>query len=249
MRTSDIQAALDACQRLSVEQLAQLLAEHRAGDSQAAGRLRAALEHLLWQQLLRHQPSQWITREDLLGTLYEDLDKQIRSLRNNGVTAEQVEGYVVGELLHSADHYSAEISESIRPRKPIKRTRRNPHSPRRAADDQVFIDVLEDPLAPLPLETPSGQLYRVPSRFEQPFPDNEATENEAAEIEAAERIAEAEQLASVAETKQERAVVQAFRDERLSDESRKALADISHKSIAAILTRLRERLRLCNRAA
>jgi hypothetical protein len=237
MRTSNIQAALDACQRLSVEQLAQLLTDHRLGDSQAAGRLRAALEYLVWQQLIRHQPSPWITREDLLGTLYEDLDKQIRSLLKNEVTAVQLEGYVVGELLHSADHYSAEISESIRPRKPIKRTRRNPHSPRRGADDQDFLDVLEDPLAPLPLETPGGQLYRVPSRFEQPFPDNEAAEIEAAEIEAAECKAEHDRLLPFARNSTERAVLSVSCGGDLSDD----LDGLTHAQARRILERLRRR--------
>jgi hypothetical protein len=239
MRIRDIKLHLADAPRLAADELADLLTAHRCGDASASEKLREGLAYLVWEALLRSpdlEDEPGHKDPERLSELYNLLARAVAKLADSDLATENAVGFVVGYLTKGRDRKKRGL---------LKRIYDHPKPPRNAPTT----DVLEDPGAPLPTANTYGQPYRRPSRFDQLSPDNEIVANEESAIESAKRYAEAEQLASVAETSQERAVVQIYRDGRPSDESCKALVGISHKNVAAILARLRERLRLCNRAA
>lgn len=218
--------------RIPAADLPATLDRHRAGDDDAARRLVAGFNYLIWRQYRRHRPSQRISGDDLLGLLLVDLATAVDRLRRNDA---EPEDYIEAHLRRTVHRFAAEEADDIAPRRKdgkgaaVTRTHGHPEPPRWEPDGSRPIDVLSDPLAPLPLVTPAGDEYRVPSRFQQDSP--------AAEIEAEEFFA---RLIPYCQTKLESRIVRLA----LAGNTTEDIADlrgVSIKQIENIIARLERR--------
>jgi hypothetical protein len=163
--------------RLPPEQLAALLTRHRAGDDEARRRLQQGLRYIAYRFYQDVRPTVRLAAEDVAGTLFEEFGDCIRRLRENVVTAENVEGYIRGDLMHAVTHYMSECSQRINPKastnserkrrgvKPYRGLARQPVGEWRdevdgAGNETVTADRLNDPPRHGTIMTPAGVPYR-----------------------------------------------------------------------------------------
>lgn len=170
-------AAADAL-RDKITDPSALLARLQAGDREATRLLTRGYTWLVWKAYGRLRPSRRIDPADVLSTLLLDLATAVDRLADPVVTPEMVERRLSQHLWHSVERYwGAENSDSIPPKRhdgkgqAVRRTSEHPEPVRWEADgSDSALDPLADPLVRLPAITPSGEAYRVPSRFNQESP-------------------------------------------------------------------------------
>ncbi len=137
------EAAAEA-DKLTADQIAPVLADHRDGDKQATAKLLRGLTYLVFAACRYERKAakkgRNRERDDTFSTLYLDLATQVERLRENDEPASGVVQYIKNELKWSDEHYLAkEISkEESRLERVDNRTGR--------MSEQG--EVIEDPTAP-----------------------------------------------------------------------------------------------------
>ena len=121
----EAQAKVD---RIPAAELPAVLAAHRAGDKEASARLRRGFSYLVFrfyrkreEYLRRHPPTKKRPKhsaDELLGKMFMDMVEQLDRCAdpdNESFTfpAEEIEGFVVGQLVHSDERLTEEEKREV----------------------------------------------------------------------------------------------------------------------------------------